>query len=131
MSNLDKFITLLNELTLVEVNELIQKLEKIYGISKNISINTNLIENIKIEEETDTFLKKDENILFSIILTEVPINQKISILKLVRNFTGLGLKECKDIVENVPKLLKENLTKEEADKIKIEIENFGGKILMK
>ena len=131
MINLDEFIKNFNELTIAQVNEVIKKLEKIYNIDKNFSTSTSLIENTKIEEENIDSSKKEETILFSITLIEVPINQKISILKLVRNFTGLGLKECKDIVENVPKLLKENLTKEEAEKIKSEFENFGGKILMK
>jgi large subunit ribosomal protein L7/L12 len=67
---------------------------------------------------------------FDIVLQEVPADKKIAILKVVRNFTGLGLKESKEIVDNVPKLLKEGVSKEEAEKVKKEIEEIGGKVAM-
>ena len=65
---------------------------------------------------------------FDVILTEVPAEKKISILKAIRNLTGLGLKESKDIVDNVPKVVKEGVTKEESDNIKKELETAGAKV---
>jgi large subunit ribosomal protein L7/L12 len=70
----------------------------------------------------------EEKTSFDVILTEVPAEKKISILKAIRNLTGLGLKESKDIVDNVPKVVKEGVTKEESDNIKKELETAGAKV---
>ena len=73
----------------------------------------------------------EEKTQFDIILSDVPADKKIAILKIVRNITGLGLKESKDIVDNVPKVLKESVSKEESETIKKEIEAAGGKVTLK
>ena len=73
----------------------------------------------------------EEKSSFDITLIEVPADKKIAVLKIVRNLTGLGLKESKDIVDNVPKLLKEGATKEESESIKKELEASGAKITIK
>jgi large subunit ribosomal protein L7/L12 len=73
----------------------------------------------------------EEKVAFDIILTEVPADKKIAILKIVRNLTGLGLKESKDIVDNVPKVLKEGITKDESETIKKELETAGAKVTIK
>lgn len=77
-------------------------------------------------------LKREKNTLkenrFDLTLTEVPADKKIPILKIVRSVTGLGLKESKEIVDNVPKLLKEGLSKEESENLKKELEAAGAKI---
>jgi large subunit ribosomal protein L7/L12 len=73
----------------------------------------------------------EEKVAFDIILTEVPADKKIAILKIVRNLTGLGLKESKDIVDNVPKVLKEGITKDESESIKKELETAGAKVSIK
>ena len=73
----------------------------------------------------------EEKSSFDITLTEVPADKKIAVLKIVRYLTGLGLKESKDIVDNVPKLLKEGATKEESESIKKELEASGAKITIK
>ena len=73
----------------------------------------------------------EEKTAFDITLTEVTADKKIAVLKIVRNVTGLGLKESKDIVDNVPKLLKEGATKDESENIKKEIEAAGGKVTIK
>jgi len=73
----------------------------------------------------------EEKTAFDITLADVPADKKIAILKIVRNVTGLGLKESKDIVDNVPKVLKEGASKEESESIKKEIEAAGGKVTVK
>jgi large subunit ribosomal protein L7/L12 len=73
----------------------------------------------------------EEKTEFDLILEEVPADKKIAILKVVRNVTGLGLKESKDIVDNIPKVLKEGATKEESEKVQKEIEAAGGKVTIK
>jgi len=67
---------------------------------------------------------------FDVILTAFGEN-KINVIKVVRSITGLGLKEAKDLVEGVPKPLKQAVPKEEADKIKKEVEDAGGKVEVK
>ena len=73
----------------------------------------------------------EEQTAFDITLSEVPADKKIAILKVVRNITGLGLKESKDIVDNVPKLVKEGASKEDSQKIKLEFEAAGAKVTIK
>jgi len=68
---------------------------------------------------------------FDVTLSDVPADKKIAVLKIVRNVTGLGLKESKDIVDNVPKILKEGATKEESENIKKDVEAAGGKVTIK
>ncbi|MFO0172142.1 MAG: 50S ribosomal protein L7/L12, partial [Aphanizomenon sp.] len=65
------------------------------------------------------------------ILDSVPADKKIAVLKIVREITGLGLKEAKDLVEAAPKAVKEAVTKEAAEDIKKRIEEAGGKVTVK
>lgn len=121
-----QIIEILKSLTLLESLELINDIEKIFNINiSNISPvqNKTLILDKNISNEVI-----EEKTLFNITLVEIPSDKKISVLKVVRTITGLGLKESKDIVDNIPKLLKENLKKEEVEKIKIELEALGAKI---
>lgn len=128
-NKLNQIIDLLKTLTLLEVNDLVLNIEKTFAIeniNSNIISNTNLISN-----STPIIEAIEEKTSFSITLETVPSDKKIAILKIVRTITGLGLKESKDIVDNVPKVLKENISKEECDKIKTDIETLGGKISIK
>lgn len=128
-NKLNQIIDLLKTLTLLEVNDLVLTIEKIFAIE---NINSNIVSNTTvISNSIPTVEAIEEKTSFSITLETVPADKKIAILKIVRTITGLGLKESKDIVDNVPKLLKENINKEECDKIKVDIENLGGKISIK
>lgn len=73
---------------------------------------------------------KEEKTTFDVELTDVGAN-KIQVIKVVREVTSLGLKEAKDLVEGAPKIVKDGLTKEEADKIKAKFEEVGAKITLK
>ena len=75
-------------------------------------------------------LAEEEQISFDVILAGFG-DKKIQVIKVVRSLTGLGLKEAKDLVESCPKPLKEGLTKEEADKVKADIEEVGGAVTIK
>ena len=72
--------------------------------------------------------EKDE---FDVMLTEVPADKKIAVLKIVRTITGLGLKEAKTMVESAPIALKEGASKDEAEDIKKQIEEGGAKVELK
>lgn len=126
---LASIIEQLKGLTLLEASELVKEIEKVFGVDTSVSINSNsgpvtaaIAAPVEIVEEKTAF---------DVLLTEVPADKKIAILKVVRNVTGLGLKESKEIVDNVPKLLKEGITKDESENIKKEIEASGGKVTIK
>ncbi len=121
---LNEIIDILKTLTLLETIELINQIKKIFNI--NILNNIKNKENLNLDIDSNT--SKEEKNTFNVSLIEIPLDKKISILKVIRNITGLGLKESKDIVDNIPKLLKENIKKEEVDKIKNELESLGAKV---
>jgi large subunit ribosomal protein L7/L12 len=73
----------------------------------------------------------EEKTEFDVILDEVPADKKIAVLKAVRELTGLGLKEAKDLVESTPKAVKEAVAKEAAEEAKKAIEAAGGKVSIK
>lgn len=128
--NINKIFDFLNALTFLEINELILELEKRFSLeNNNLSLttiqNTNIVPSLIISEV------QDEKIFFDIILESAPLEKKVPLVKVVRTLTGLSLNESKDIVYNVPKLLKKDVTKEESEKIKKEIEMAGGTISLK
>jgi large subunit ribosomal protein L7/L12 len=129
---LDIIIDQLKNLTLLEAADLVTQIEKTFGIDTSVSISNsaNLGANT-IVSSTPAVDIVEEKVAFDITLTEVPADKKIAILKIVRTITGLGLKESKDIVDNVPKLIKEGVTKEESEKFKKELEEAGGKVAIK
>ncbi len=126
---LDKIIEELKTLTLLEAAELVKTIEEVFGVDTSVSVGSvgaAIIQAAPVAAEV-----VEEKTAFDILLSEVPADKKIAILKIVRNVTGLGLKESKDIVDNVPKLLKEGATKEESETIKKDIEAAGGKVTIK
>jgi large subunit ribosomal protein L7/L12 len=73
----------------------------------------------------------EEQTEFDVILESVPADKKIAVLKVVRELTGLGLKEAKDLVESAPKSVKEAIAKDAAEAAKKQIEDAGGKVTVK
>lgn len=126
-NNINIIINLLKNLTFLELRDLIIEIEKIFSINLNINYNNNFIKN-EIEKKELNVNIIEENKSFDIILEYVPIDKKIQILKIIRTVTGLNLKESKDIIDNIPKLIKKCSSKDEYNNIKNEIENLGGKI---
>jgi large subunit ribosomal protein L7/L12 len=125
---LENIIEQLKSLTLLEAAELVKEIEKTFGVDTSVSVGSNMGAMPVLAAPIELV---EEKIAFDLILTEVPADKKISILKIVRNLTGLGLKESKEIVDNVPKLLKEGITKEESETIKKELETAGAKVTIK
>ena len=125
---LTNIIEQLKTLTLLEASELVTEIENVFGVDTSVSVASvaavpavgTITEDVP-EEKTD----------FDVTLTTVPADKKIAILKIVRNLTGLGLKEAKAVVDNVPKLLKEGVSKEESESIKKELEAVGGSVDIK
>lgn len=111
--------------TTLEIAELIIQLEQIFG-SSHIDIN----ENTPIEKITETIEQEKTSINVNVIIKTIPTDKKITILKVVRLITGLGLKESKAIVDNVPQIVKENISKDEALQIQKDLETAGAEILI-
>jgi len=127
----NKITDLSNEiikLNTLELNELITILEKYYNISSNEIINNTetTIETPKIET-TNTNIQKDIDIYIESILPD----KKISVLKVVKNLLNLGLKETKEIVDNLPNKIKTTKSQEEANDYKKELESAGAVVKLK
>ena len=126
---LTTIIEQLKSLTLLEASELVSEIEKVFGVDTSISVSSGgVVTTAPVQAVAEIVEEKTQ---FDVILTDVPADKKIAILKIVRNVTGLGLKESKDIVDNVPKVLKEAISKEDSETIKKEIEAAGGKVTLK
>ena len=126
---LTNIIEQLKSLTLLEAAELVKQIESTFGVDTSVS-SAPVMANFSAAAAAPAEVA-EEKTAFDIILTDVPADKKIAFLKIVRNVTGLGLKESKDIVDNVPKLVKEGATKEESENIKKELEAAGAKITIK
>ena len=125
---LNTIIELLKTLSLLEASELVVEIENVFGVDTSVSLTpVGVAAPIAGEGEAES----DEKTEFDIILTAVASDKKIAVLKVVRNITGLGLKESKEIVDNTPRVLKEATTKEDAESIKKNIEAAGGTIEVK
>jgi large subunit ribosomal protein L7/L12 len=124
---LTNIIEQLKTLTLLEAAELVKEIETVFGVDTSVSVGNVAA----IAAPVAVVEAVEEKTAFDVTLTDVPADKKIAILKIVRNVTGLGLKESKDIVDNVPKVLKEGATKDESENIKKEIEAAGGKVTIK
>ena len=117
-----EFIDAIKELTVLELNDLVKACEEEFGVSAAAGVVVAAAPGVAAagEEKTE----------FNVELTEVGPN-KVKVIKVVREITGLGLKEAKDLVDGAPKMIKENASKAEADDIKAKVEAEGAKVTLK
>src|SRR5208283_2501999 len=126
MANLEKIVDDLSSLTVLEAAELAKLLEEKWGVSAAAAVavaaapGAGAAAAAPVEEKTE----------FNVILAAAG-EKKIEVIKEVRAITGLGLKEAKDLVEGAPKPVKEGAGKEEAEKIKAQLEKVGAKVELK
>ena len=119
-----EFIDAIKELTVLELNELVKACEEEFGVSAAAGV-------VVAAAGGDAgAAAAEEKTEFDVELTEVGPN-KVKVIKVVREATGLGLKEAKDLVDSAPKVLKEAASKEEADDIKAKLEAEGAKVTLK
>ena len=118
-----EFIEAIKELSVLELNELVKACEEEFGVSAAAGV----VVAAAGAGAAEAAEEKDE---FDVELTEVGPN-KVKVIKVVREATGLGLKEAKDLVDAAPKMLKEGASKEEADDIKAKLEAEGAKVTLK
>ena len=116
-----EFIEAIKELSVLELNELVKACEEEFGVSAAAGVVVAAAGAGEAAEE------KNE---FDVELTEVGPN-KVKVIKVVREITGLGLKEAKEAVDSAPKTLKEAVSKEEAEDIKAKLEAEGAKVTVK
>jgi large subunit ribosomal protein L7/L12 len=124
----DSILEELKTLTLLEASELVKGIEEAFGVSAAAPVGGMMMAAPGAAAPAEEVEEKTE---FDVILEEVPADKKIAVLKAVRELTGLGLKEAKDLVESTPKPIKEGIAKEAAEEAKKAIEAAGGKVAIK
>ena len=118
-----EIIEVIKGLSVLELNDLVKACEEEFGVSAAAGVVVAAAgagEGAAAEEKTE----------FDVELTEVGPN-KVKVIKVVREITGLGLKEAKDVVDGAPKVVKEQASKEEAEEIKKKLEEVGAKVTLK
>jgi large subunit ribosomal protein L7/L12 len=120
-------IQFIENMTLLEASELVKELEQKFGVSAAAPM---MMAGMAAAGAAPAQAVQEEQTEFTVILTSFG-DKKIQVIKEIRAITGLGLKEAKDLVDGVPKPVKENITKEEAQEIKKKLEEAGGKVEVK
>ena len=119
-----EIIDAIKELTVLELNDLVKACEEEFGVSAAAGVV------VAAAGGAEAGAAAEEKTEFDVELTEVGPN-KVKVIKVVREATGLGLKEAKDLVDSAPKTLKEGASKEEAEDIKSKLEAEGAKVTLK
>ena len=122
MEKIEKLIEEIDSLTVVELADLVKAIEEKYGVSAVAAAApaAGAVAGAAVEEKTS----------FDVVLTEAG-DQKIKVIKVVRDATGLGLKEAKDLVDGAPKTIKEGVSKEEAEDLKAKFTEVGAVVELK
>jgi large subunit ribosomal protein L7/L12 len=123
----DEILDAIAKMSVIEVVELIADMEKKFGVTAAAPVAVAAGPGgaaavaAPVEEQTE----------FTVSLKEYPADKKVTVIKVIREITGLGLKEAKDLVEGVPSLVKEGIPKAEVDTIKKKLEETGAKVEVK
>ena len=128
-ANKDEILDAISKMTVLEVVELISDMEKKFGVSAAAPVafaaapgaGAGAAAAAPVEEQTE----------FAVTLKEYPADKKVTVIKVIREITGLGLKEAKDLVEGVPSLVKEGVAKADVEVIKKKLEEAGAKVEVK
>ncbi len=118
-----EFIDAIKELSVMELNDLVKACEEEFGVSAAAGV-------VVAAAGAGPAEAAEEKTEFDVELTEIGA-EKIKVIKVVREVTGLGLKEAKEAVEAAPKVLKEAVSKEEAEELKKKLEDVGAKVTLK
>jgi len=118
-----EFIEAIKELTVLELNELVKACEEEFGVSAAAGV-------VVAAGAGEAAAAVEEQTEFDVILASAGAS-KVKVIKVVREITGLGLKEAKDLVDNAPKAVKEQVSKEEAEAIKAKLEAEGAAVELK
>ena len=119
-------IEFLKNMTLLEASQLVKELEETFGVSAAAAAVAAPV--AVASDGGGGAAAAEEKTSFNVILKSASPDKKISVIKVVREITGLGLKEAKDLVEGAPKPVKEGVTKEQAEELKKKLEENGGTV---
>ena len=122
----EELIKTISEMSVLELSELVKELEEKFGVSAAAPVAVAAV----AAGPAAPAAAEEEKTEFDVVLTDHGSN-KINVIKIVREITGLGLKEAKELVDNPPKAIKEGATKEEAEEIKKKVEEAGATIELK
>ena len=125
-NKMEEFVSYVENLTVLELSKLVKTLEERLGVSAAAPVAV-----AAAAPAAAAAAAEEEKTEFDVILAGFDAAKKVAIIKEVRAITGLGLKEAKDLVEGAPKAVKEGAPKEEADKIKAQLEAAGAKVEVK
>jgi large subunit ribosomal protein L7/L12 len=125
-ANKEEILEAISNMTIIEIVDLVKMMEDKFGVSAAAPVAVaaaapGAAATAPVEEQTE----------FTVVLKEFPADKKVTVIKVVREVTGLGLKEAKDLVEAVPGTVKEGVNKADADKIKKSLEEAGAKVEIK
>ena len=116
----DQILEAVKNMTVLELNDLVKAIEEEFGVTAAAPVAVAAAGGAAVEEQTE----------FDVILTSAG-DSKIKVIKAVREVTGLGLKEAKELVDNTPKAIKEGASKEEAEEVKAKLEEVGAGVEVK
>lgn len=127
---INKIVEAIEALTVLEAFELKKALEDKFGVTASAPV---FVGNAQIPTNDNTGPQEEADVKteFDVVLTAVPADKKIAIIRIVKDKTGLGLKEAKDLVESLPAKIKEGVNKEQAEEIKKLIEAENGTVELK
>ena len=125
-ANKEEILNTIANMTILEVVDLVKMMEEKFGVTAAVPVAAaaaapGAAAAAPVEEKTE----------FTVILKEYPADKKVTVIKVVREATGLGLKEAKDLVEGAPSTVKEAISKADSDKIKKALEDAGAKVEVK
>ena len=123
---INQIVEELKTLTLLEASELVSQIEETFGVDASAAGGGAMV--MAAAAPTEEAEEKTE---YDLMLDEVPADKKIAVLKVVRSITGLGLKEAKDLVDNAPSNIKEDIGKDEAEGMKKSLEEAGAEVELK
>jgi large subunit ribosomal protein L7/L12 len=126
----EKILEAIDTMTVLELSEFIKKFEERYGVTAAAPMAMAAAPAAGAAASADAAAPVEEQTEFSAVLTEIG-QQKIPVIKVVRELTGLGLKEAKDLVDAAPKAVKDGVTREEAEKIKAALTEVGATVEIK
>jgi large subunit ribosomal protein L7/L12 len=135
MSKVEQAFEMITSLSILEAAELVKMMEEKLGISAAAPVGGMMmaapVATAAPAAEAAPAEPVEEKTAFDLVLEEVPADKKIAILKVVREITGLGLKDAKDLVESAPKPVKEGMPKADAEAAKKQLEDAGAKVSIK
>jgi large subunit ribosomal protein L7/L12 len=125
----DEILDAISKMTLVEVTELISDMEKKFGVTAAAPVAVAAAGGAAAGGAAAA--PAEEQTEFTVVLKEYPADKKVTVIKVVRELTGLGLKEAKDLVEGVPSTVKEGVNKADSENMKKKLEEAGAKVEVK